>query len=120
MEDIQSKCEEVIKQSKDKEAYYHFGVEFSSDQHYPSYKAYIGFSKEGVGALHFTENSRQKLIQEIDSYLQNPRRIKEVNVRYHESMAEAMDKAKEFHLDMVKSLTKPIKVKKAKKAKKKK
>jgi len=111
MNDVKKLCEKIIKQSGDNDAYYHYGVEYSSDQKHPIYKAYIGWSREGVQPLSFSEPGKKLLVDQMEIYLASPKG-KHVSIMYHRSMAAAMARAMQFHMDTIKLLENPPKAKK--------
>lgn len=105
MKEISELLARVAELEKDGDSYWHWGVEYSSDQNKPTFKAYVGWSKEGVTPVQFASQSRAKLIKEINQHLIN-HDGKNVNVRYHEAMADALENAVNFHRDTAKALAK--------------
>lgn len=105
--EIEKLLQKIIKKAKDGDAYYHYGVEYSSDKDKPDFKAYIGWSKEGVQPLMFGENTRAKLVKELEHYLANESRI-HATVRYHESLIKANESAIAFHKDWITNYKKAL------------
>lgn len=105
--EIEKLLQKIIKKAKDGDAYYHYGVEYSSDQDKPAFKAYVGWSKEGVQPVQFSETSRAKLVKELEYYLATADKV-DVRIKYHLGLAEANDKAAEFHREWLKNYQKAI------------
>lgn len=98
--EVEKLIQKIIRKAKDGDAYYHYGVEYSSDQPHPWFKAYIGWSKEGVTPIQFAESSRSKLVKELEYYLEHQSRV-HATVRYHRQLIDANEKAAAFHRDWI-------------------
>lgn len=95
MKDVEKLLKEIIKRSKDKDAIYIYGVEYSSTSD-PGFKALVRFTKEGVAPAVFAANSKQNLKKMIKKYLDggNP---KDVNILYHRGQISIEESAIRFH-----------------------
>lgn len=94
MNDVEDLCKKILKASKDKEGKYFYGVEYSSDLPKPEWKAYVGFSKEGVKPVIITAPTKASLKKQLNDYLANP--SKDILVRYFEGQVEIHEQATRF------------------------
>lgn len=95
MKDIEELIKEIVKQSKDKDAHYYYGCEYSNDYEKPLYKVYIGFSKQGVEPVMVSGDSKANIKRTLKDYLNN-NDVKEVTLRYYKSEISTHEKAIRF------------------------
>lgn len=99
MKQIKKLLNEIIKKSKDKDAVFTYGYEFSSDSGY-NYRAMIRFSKSAVEPLLAGADTLKGLEKALKGYL-NGDSIKNIAIMYCEAQIEVEKKAIKFHLDLI-------------------
>lgn len=98
--DIEKACKRIVRVSRDGQAYYHYGVEYSSDEKKPTYKAYIGWSKEGVEPLSFSAQTVTKLLEEMDEFTKDTPHSY-IAVKWHQANIKQLERLAASHKDMI-------------------
>lgn len=97
MKDIEVLLKEIIRQAKDKDAQYLYGVEYSSETD-PGYKALVRFTKSAP--VIFAASSKRGLKKSIKEFI-NGAEKKDVNIRYHLEQIELEKKSIRFHENLI-------------------
>lgn len=101
MKDIEQLLIEIAALAKDKGAKYYYGVEYSNDQKLPAFKAYIGFTKEGVQPLYFTEPTKARLKKRLQKVVKDGPSV-DVYIKYHEAIIEQHEQGIRFERAKIK------------------
>lgn len=99
MKEVEELLKEIIRISKDKQAQYWYGVEFSGHNK-PDYRARILFSKRIESAL-FAATSLPKLKEKIKLFIDNGN-VKDSVVSYAETQIKALKDEIHFHENLIK------------------
>lgn len=99
MKEVEELLKEIIRLSKDKQAQYWYGVEFSGHTK-PDYRARILFSKRVESAL-FAATSLPKLKEKIRLFIDNGN-VKDSVITYAATQIKALKDEIRFHENLVK------------------
>lgn len=99
MEEIEGLLKEIIRLSKDPQAQYWYGVEFSGHNK-PDYRARILFSKRIESAL-FAATSLPKLKEKVKLFIKNGN-VKDSVVKYAEVQIKSLLNEIRFHENLIK------------------
>lgn len=95
MKDIEDLIKKIIKKSKDKDATYLYGVEYSNNYD-PAYRCVIRFTKEGVTPVVIGTTSKRELKKTLKSVLDGGE-VKDIIIRYHEAQIQNISSGIRFH-----------------------
>lgn len=101
---IEKLIKQIIKKSKDKEARYFYGVEYSSDSG-PNFKAVIQFSRTGVPPLLCGARTEVGLRKELQRYIDGDD-VKDIAIQYCLAQIHAEEQAIKFHQDLIRDYEK--------------
>lgn len=101
MKEVEKLCKQIVKQSKDKDAKYFYGVEWSMDRSKPIYKAYIVFSKGKIPPMGIMTNSEADLIKGVKEYIKS-NKGKDYIIKYHEAEIAEAEKTVFWHKEKIK------------------
>lgn len=102
MKDVEELLKKIVKKSKDKNAIYLYGVEYSSNTA-PGFKAMVRFSKDNVPSFAVAAKTKRQLKKEIQAYIDGDD-VKNVNIRYHLAQIDLEEQAIRFHKNAIKDL----------------
>lgn len=100
MQKVEQLVKKIIKKSKDKEARYFYGYEYSSDSG-PNYKAVVQFSRTGVPPLLCGARTEVGLRKELQRYVDGED-VKDIAIQYCLAQIHAEEQAIKFHENLIK------------------
>lgn len=98
MKQIEKLLKQIVKISKDKQAQYWWGVEFSNHT-VPDYKARLLYSKR-LESVIFAADSPEKLCKKLEQFIETGN-VKDAVIAYFEAQIELEKEAIKTHLRLI-------------------